>query len=328
MEKLINNFPEQIQEAIEIGKKAQFTDVKKQFSNVIICGLGGSGIGATLVNDVLSNDIEIPIIVNKSYSLPAFANENSLVIISSYSGNTEETLISFEQAIKKGCKIVAITSGGEVEKICKTNNFDIVKIPSGHPPRACLGYSSTQVFFALNAFGLINNDFIEQLNSTITLLMTEKENIKKEAKDLTSKLIGKTPIIYSSNNFEAVAIRFRQQINENSKMLCWHHVVPEMNHNELVGWRIKDDSQAVVFIRNKSDLPRIQERMELNKKIISKCTTNIYEMWSKGNSNLEKSMYLIHLGDWVSLYLSHLREVDTTEVKVIDFLKGELAKNK
>ena len=132
--------------------------------------------------------------------------------------------------------------------------------------------------------------------------------------------------MYAANNFEAVATRFRQQINENSKMLCWHHVVPEMNHNELVGWRIKDDNQAVLFLRNQTDLPRIQERMELNKQIISKCTKNIYEIWSKGNSNLEKALYLINIGDWMSLYLSHLREVDTTEVKVIDFLKGELAK--
>ncbi len=326
MEKLINSFPEQLTEALSIGNKANFSNTSRQYLNVVICGLGGSGIGATLVNNILSDDIKVPIIVNKSYILPAFADKNTLVIISSYSGDTEETLAAFEAAIANGCKIVAISSGGKVEKICTNNHFDFIKIPGGFPPRACLAYSLTQIFFVLNGFNLINNDFIGQLEKTITLLNSEKENIKSEAKILTKKLIGKTPIIYTANNFEAVAIRFRQQINENSKMLCWHHVVPEMNHNELVGWRIKDDSQAVIFLRNETDLPRIQERIELNKTIISKCTNNIYEMWSEGNSNLEKALYLIHLGDWVSLYLSHLRDVDTTEVKVIDFLKGELAK--
>lgn len=326
MENLINTFSDQLKEALDIGNNIRISDIDKQYNNIVICGLGGSGIGGTLVNNVLEDEIKIPIFVNKGYTLPAFANMNTLVIISSYSGNTEETLASLEMAIERKCKIVAIASGGKVEEICKNKNFDFIKIPSGHPPRACLGYSMTQVLYVLKEFNLITNQFIKEIESTIKLLVSEKANIKIDAKKLSDNLINKTPIIYSANNFEAVAIRFRQQINENSKMLCWHHVVPEMNHNELVGWRIEDKNQAVIFLRNKSDLPRIQERMELNKTIISKCTTNIYEIWSKGNSNLEKALYLIHLTDWVSLYLSYLRKVDTTEVKVIEFLKGELAK--
>lgn len=326
MEKLIDSFSSQIERAIQIGQKAVITDKSTQFKNIVICGLGGSGIGATLVKKLLEPIAKIPIEVVKSYKLPAFATKESLVLISSYSGNTEETLSAMKEAMKRGCKIVAISSGGEIADICKAQNIDLITIPAGHPPRACLGYSLTQLFYVLNAFSIIDNSFENELESTIKLLNSEKENIKTEAKDLADKLIGKTPIIYSSDSFEAVSIRFRQQINENSKMLCWHHVIPEMNHNELVGWRIENDNQAVVILRNESDLPRIQERMELNKQIIAKCTKNIYEIWSKGNSDLEKSLYLIHVGDWVSLYLSYLREVDTTEVKVIDFLKGELAK--
>jgi glucose/mannose-6-phosphate isomerase len=297
-----------------------------QFNNIVICGLGGSGIGGTLAKKLLESKINIPIEVVKSYKLPAFASKNSLVIISSYSGNTEETLTTMKEAISKNCKVVAISSGGEISKICKEQNIDLVSIPGGHPPRACLGYSLTQLFYVLNAFSIIDNSFENDLKNTINLLDIEKENIKKEAKSLADKLIGKIPVLYSSDSYEAVAMRFRQQINENSKMLCWHHVIPEMNHNELVGWRIKNDNRAVVILRNKTDLPRIQERMELNKQIISTCTKIIFEVWSKGNSELEKSLYLIHLGDWVSLYLSYLREVDTIEVNVIDFLKGELAK--
>ena len=326
MEKLIDSFPKQLEDALKIGNKAKFTDTNNDYTNIIICGLGGSGIGGTLANDILFDEVKVPITVVKSYFLPAFANENTLVIISSYSGNTEETLAAMKDAINKNCKIVAVTSGGKIDKLCKKNNFDLINIPSGFPPRACLGYSTTQLFFILNAFKLIKSDYSFELNNSLKLLNLEKEDIQKKAKDLAGKLLGKMPIIYSANNFEAVSIRFRQQINENSKMLCWHHVVPEMNHNELVGWRIKDKNQVVIFLRNETDFPRIQERMELNKEIISKNISNIYEIWSKGNSMLERAMYLIHFGDWVSLYLSHLRKVDTTEVEVIDFLKGELAK--
>ena len=326
MEKLIKNFPNQLKEALQIGEKAQFTNTSNNYENIVICGLGGSGIGGSLINDIVFNEIKKPISVVKSYFLPAFANENTLVIISSYSGNTEETVAAMQEALKRNCKIVAVTSGGKVEEICKQNNLDHIIIPGGFPPRACLGYSTTQLFFILNSFGFIKSNYTKELSNSLALLENEQENIKKSAKELAEKLINKLPILYAANNFEAVAIRFRQQINENSKMLCWHHVVPEMNHNELVGWRIKDEHQAVVFLRNEDDFARIQERIELNKQIISKNTSNIYEIWSKGNSMLEKAMYLIHFGDWVSLYLSYLRGVDTTEVNVIDFLKGELAK--
>jgi glucose/mannose-6-phosphate isomerase len=135
-----------------------------------------------------------------------------------------------------------------------------------------------------------------------------------------------TPVIYVANGFEGVAVRFRQQINENSKMLCWHHVVPEMNHNELLGWRTNVDNLSVVYFRNKSDYERNQIRMDINKKVIAKFTNNITEIWSKGDSLIENSLYHINLGDWVSWYLSEMNNVDAIEIDVINFLKGELAK--
>jgi glucose/mannose-6-phosphate isomerase len=134
------------------------------------------------------------------------------------------------------------------------------------------------------------------------------------------------PVIYSDASFEGVAVRFRQQINENSKMLCWHHALPEMNHNELVGWTTPNDKLAVVFFRNETDYKRTQARMELTKKIVSGYTPHVFEIWSKGNTPIERTLYLVHLGDWISWYLSELKQIDATEVKVIDFLKGELAK--
>lgn len=328
MKNLIDTFTHQLSEAIEIGKKIELNQYKKPINNIVICGLGGSGIGASLVQNITQNSATIPITVIKSYALPGFVNENTLLIISSYSGNTEETVACFESALKLDCKIVSVASGGKVETLAKENNLDFIKIPGGMPPRACLGYSSVQLFYILNFFGFMPSSFKNDLLETIKLLDTEKKDIQAIAKKHADLLIGKLPIIYSSDSFEAVSVRFRQQINENSKMLCWHAVVPEMNHNELVGWRIKDENQVVVFLRNTTDHSRIQARMELNKKIISEYAGAVVEIWSKGKSDIQRAYYLINIADWVSLYLSELRNVDITEVKVIDFLKGELAKEK
>ena len=167
---------------------------------------------------------------------------------------------------------------------------------------------------------------VGHFDKAITLIDTEKADIQKQAISLAKKMHKQTPVIYVAYGFEGVAVRFRQQLNENSKMLCWHHVVPEMNHNELLGWRTNINDLAVVYFRNKSDYDRNQIRMDINKKVISKFTENITQIWSKGDSLIENSLYHINLGDWVSWYLSEMNNVDAIEIDVIDFLKGELAK--
>ena len=194
------------------------------------------------------------------------------------------------------------------------------------PPRSCLGYSLTQLLFVLNAAGIISNKFEKELEDSVSLLESEKQNIKKIAAEVCENLYDKFPVIYSAAGFEGVATRFRQQVNENSKMLCWHHVIPEMNHNELVGWVDKNENIGVVIFRNSNDFSRTQSRIENNKEVFAGCTSTIIELYSKGETKLEKSIYLIHLGDWISLYMAQKRGVDATEVNVIDRLKGALSK--
>ncbi len=162
--------------------------------------------------------------------------------------------------------------------------------------------------------------------ASIALLDAEMDDIQTKAKMIANMLFGKVPVIYTTDRMESVAVRFRQQVNENAKMLCWHHVIPEMNHNELVGWRIKNEDLAVIIFRNKDDHPRNQVRIDINKEIISNYTTSLIEVYSKGNNLVERSLYFVNLGDWISVYLADLRKVDSIEVKVIDFLKSELAK--
>jgi glucose/mannose-6-phosphate isomerase len=326
MKELISSFTAQLRQAIDIGSAATLTKPSAEIRNVIITGLGGSGIGGSIITQIIEKELKVPVIVNKDYFLPSFASSNTLVIVSSYSGNTEETLGALEVALERACKIVCITSGGKVAAIAKEKNLDCITIPGGMPPRACLAYSFTQLFFVLNEMGLIGSWFKEEFESSIHLIDHEEEHICAEAYYLAEKLHKKIPVIYSQANYEGVAIRFRQQINENSKMLCWHHALPEMNHNELVGWTIPNDKLAVVFMRNEDDYERTKARMELTKTIVSKYTPYVFEVYSKGSSQLQKSLYLIHFGDWVSWYLAEIRNIDATEVKVIEFLKGELAK--
>lgn len=327
MDKLIAKFPAQLKEALEIGRAANLTKHDKEIHNVYVAGLGGSGIGANFVKEFISQEIKLPITIGKGYNIPASVTENTLAIASSYSGNTEETLSSFEQIIKTGAKVVVISSGGKLIQLAQDRGYDYIQISGGWPsPRACLGFSLVQQLFVLNKLGFISEKTINEVEKSITLIEDQNEEIKKEAKEISIRLNNKIPIIYSTDRIEAVAVRLRQQINENSKMLCWHHVIPEMNHNELVGWRVKSDKWAVVYLRNEDDLKRNATRIEINKKIISDYADTIIEVYSKGDSLVEKAIYLVHLGDWLSYYLSELRQVDSIEVDVIDFLKSSLAK--
>ena len=326
MNDYIDDFSNHLREAIEIANNTSLTSCTKEIRNVLICGLGGSGIGGTIVSDIISPKVDIPITATKDYSIPNFVNEHTLVIANSYSGNTEETLYALEKCQSRAAEIAVITSGGKLKAIAEENKYNKIIIPGNQPPRAMFGYAFTELFFMLNHYGIIDDSFKSDFTKAIELLDTEKSDIQEQAMSLAKKMYKQTPVIYVANGFEGVAVRFRQQINENSKMLCWHHVVPEMNHNELLGWRTNVNDLAVVYFRNKSDYDRNQIRMDINKKVIAKFTENITEIWSKGDSLIENSLYHINLGDWVSWYLSEMNNVDAIEIDVIDFLKGELAK--
>ena len=325
MDQLIAGFTKQLSEALEIGKNAQLAPYDKEIKNILVSGLGGSGIGGNLAGEFIGKQLKVPMQVNKDYFLPRYINENTLVIISSYSGNTEETLQAFTTALEKNAHIVCITSNGKILEKAKEKNIDHIIIPGGMPPRACLGYSLVQQLFVLKHFGLTDDSFISSIEQSIQLLDQEENNIKDEAKSIAGNLSGKLPVIYVCADMEAVAIRYRQQFNENGKILCWHHVIPEMNHNELVGWRKKDDNLAVLLLRNKDDYARNRQRIDICKKIISEYTPHIIEIFSKGSDHIQKALYLIHLGDWLSFYLAQNKNMDAVEVKVIDHLKGKLA---
>jgi len=326
MKELIEDFTKHLANSIAICNASNLSTFNGKIDNVLICGLGGSGIGGTIISQVVANNANCPITINKDYKIPAFVGSNTLVICCSYSGNTEESLEMLSVAENKNAIITCITSGGKLAEIAQSKNYNHIIIPGGHPPRAAFGLGFPPLFYILNHYKVISEDYTSQFNTAIKTIDTEEINIITEAATITEKLMGKTPVIYAAANYEGVAIRFRQQINENSKMLCWHHVIPEMNHNELVGWTEKNDDLAVVLFRNDDDYYRTQKRMEVNKTVFAKYTSTIIEIYSKGNTHLERALYLIHLGDWISYLIAEKKGVDVTEVDVITNLKNELSK--
>ena len=327
MNQLIERFPAQLKEALQIGEEATIRAHSHSINKAYVAGMGGSGIGADFVAEFIVAECKIPYLVGKGYDTPAYIDQNTLFIASSYSGNTEETLNSINQVLLSGAKIICIASGGKLIELAKTHGLDYILLPGDWPsPRACLGFSLVQQLFVLNKLGFISMTTIDQVKSSIDLLKYDQDEIKNKAEKIANIIFKKTPIIYTSDRMESVAVRFRQQINENSKALCWHNVVPEMNHNELVGWKDRNDDLAVIFFRNKDDYKRNSIRMDINKETYIKYTNTIIEIYSKGQNLVERSMYLVHLGDWVTWYLAELRGVDSIEVRVIDHLKTELAK--
>lgn len=320
----IDRFPKQLEEALSIAEKAVLTK-KENIHQVLVTGLGGSGIGGSVVAELVQNDCKVPVLVNKDYFLPAYINQHTLVVVSSYSGNTEETLNCLHQALEKKAQIVCITSGGKVAEIAKSNNLDLIIVPGGNPPRTCLGYSVTQLLKVLHFNQFISIDFVSLLNKSIELMNTLHADITKEAQEIAKKLHTKIPVIYSLGSTESISVRFRQQINENSKMLCWHNVIPEMNHNELVGWTEKNENLAVVVLRTSFDYEKNVKRLTICKEVFSKYTPHYVEINAKGESKTEQAFYLINLTDYVSYFLAELRGVDAVEVNVIDYLKKELA---
>jgi glucose/mannose-6-phosphate isomerase len=338
MRELLLDFPLQFGIARESAAKANILFDKRDFNNIVFAGLGGSAIGADLVRSYLYFESSLPMQVVREYDLPAYVGSSTLVFISSYSGNTEETLSAYSQARKKGASIIAISSNGALKENCLRDGVTFIEIPKGLPPRCSLGYLSIIPLCLLTRLGLIK-DAASSIDKTIAVLeglkrhklnplVGAKDNI---AKYVAGRLVNKFPIIYSASvHFDTVATRMRCQLNENSKSLASSHVFPEMNHNEIVGWEQPAKifkNLAVIMLRDKGVHPRVNKRMDITREIILKEDPNIIEIYSEGEDLLARIFSLIYIGDFVSLYLAILYGIDPTPVERVTYLKKKLAED-
>lgn len=331
----IYNFPEQIDDAAEIGKRLKpETGLAKNIKNIIITGMGGSAIGGDIIRTYLAGTAKFPILVNRHYRLPAFIDNNSLVVASSYSGNTEETLSAFEDARSREAKIICITTGGELGERAGKYGLMTIKLPEGYQPRAALGYSFIPMLFLFSKMGLTNDvagdvaELVPGLKKYREQYAVEIKGNENPAKLLAQKLHGKIPLIYTGPELTgAVGLRWKGQICENAKMLAFNNQFSEFNHNELVGWeKIENyrDNLIAVFLRDNGDHPQIKKRMTVVRSVIERQGVEVIEISSQGDFPLGRIFSLIQLGDFASFYLAVLNQVDPTPIKVIDFLKDQL----
>lgn len=323
---LIENFPKHLLDALQIAQKSSLSPSPRKIENVVITGLGGSGIGAGIARDLLAKHSQVPICVNKDYEMPAFINEHTLVIACSYSGNTEETLMALESALDHHCMVAVICSGGKAEQIAKKHHLNMLQMPGGNPPRSMLGYSLMLLLWMLHHYEINRLPLINDVEQMAHWLQENKKALRTQAKEYADLLKGKIISVYACEGFAGIGERFRQQLNENAKMLGWNAAIPEMNHNELVGWSGGSDAVTACFISTPFDNPRNAKRLEINREIVGRYTPHVYTIGSEGDTPLRAALYLIHLTDFISYELSEINQVDIMDIHAIDYLKSELEK--
>ncbi len=324
MNDLILDFSNHLRTALSLASHVDLEKPEVDFKNVLILGMGGSGIGGAIVKNWIADDISIPVQVANDYQIPAYVDQDTLVIASSYSGNTEETMMALNEALERNVSVIAITSGGKLEKFCRENNFPVFVVPGGNPPRASLGYSLATLCAVFEKLELVTNRYTAMIERAGALLEAERESLQTMGMEVAKFMFKRTPIFYSTPHMEGLAIRCRQQINENSKGLAWQSVVPEMNHNELLGWTGGNASFAPIFLLSQYEFNRNLKRIEMTKEEISSRGSSSMTFVGKGESLVEETIYLMHILDWASLYLADLNGQDPVAIPVIDKLKAAL----
>jgi glucose/mannose-6-phosphate isomerase len=333
---ILTNFYKQISTSSNILKLAKIKIDGKKVKRVLYFGMGGSAIAGNLLYDILFDSCKVPIDVVRGYNSPAYCDEETLVIISSYSGNTEETISAAKEAIKGKPQIVAITSGGKIKELAEKHKWSLISIPSGLPPRQALGYIFFPLYLLLGKTGLVakSQENLNQLASFAAEVACRNDSTCSDGHILSEELAkmvkGKIPMIYSAAPyFQTVSRRWQNQFHENSKSMAFSNVLPEMNHNEIVGWE-QDTNVAkdliVIFLEDEMVHPRVKVRIDLTKKIVKQKGVKIVDIYTQGKTLLEKIFYLIILGDWTTYYLALHYKKDPIQIKNIDYLKNELAK--
>jgi len=313
------------------SNKIDLSSIKdKKFSSVVVAGLGGSAISGDLLQNFLGEELKLPYLVNRNYNLPPFANENTLLIACSYSGNTEETIEVIKKGIKKKCKIIIITTGGDAEKIAKGNSIPVVSLKKGFQPRYALGVSFFSLLKVFQEVGLIYNQG-EVVKKVISLWKIKGEEYCKEgnyAYKTAIDILGFIPIIYSAaDTTSAVGYRFKCQLNENSKLHAFHNIIPELNHNEIIGWESFQEKQfqaKVINIIDRDYHQQVRKRFEIMTGLIKKSKAQIIKIESNESDFKVRLMDMIYLCDWVSYYVGVLRGQDPSEIENINILKSRL----
>ncbi|ARA92619.1 MAG: bifunctional phosphoglucose/phosphomannose isomerase [Bacteroidetes bacterium] len=325
---LIRQFPDQLRDGRSRAQDVPLPAALDDLDHIVVAGMGGSAIGGDLVRTLVQPTAPVPMTVVRDYTLPAYVGPGTLLVASSFSGNTEETLTVLDEAARRRARILCVTSGGQMLEIARNEGYPVVQIPGGMPPRAALGYSFAAVMTLAERLGLAPAD-AAAWDEAMALLEAQTaacaDPAGNEALDLARTLHGKLPVVYSGPGLmEAVNLRWRGQFQENSKVYATGNLFPEMNHNEIMGWQYPGAVHAllaVVVLRDRGDHPRIRRRLDVTGRLLGDRAASWTEVESRGTAPLARLLSLVNLGDWVSFYLALLQAVDPTPIPLIDALK-------
>lgn len=332
----VSELPQQCQmawqQAQDLDLPADYGDVQ----HIVAVGMGGSAIGGALLQGLVADACDIPITVVRDYTLPAFVDgPDTLVIGCSYSGNTEETRTAFGQALERGARTMVITTDGKLGALAEEEDIPLVRFDYQSQPRAALGYSFVLLLGVAWHLGLIR-DYTADIEEAARVMEDWQAEIgpdvptaENAAKQLAQQIEGQIPVIYGAGFLAAVANRWKTQFNENAKHWAFFEVLPELNHNAVVGFGIPSvarDNTIALMLRSSLDHPRVQKRWDVTGELLAREGVDAEEIHGRGESALSQTLSLIHFGDYVSFYLAMLNEVDPTPVETIAFLKQRLAK--
>jgi len=336
----IFDFPEQLAEGLKISKASplnpnDFLGIK----NIVVVGMGGSAIGGDIIRSYLRSKLLVPFEICRHYTLPEYVDDETLVIASSYSGNTEETLAAVNDALNRKAMIVAVGSGGMLGDLAKVSEIPMAVVPTGIAPRAALGYILVPMLMVFEKIGLMKN-VAKDIEAATAGLQKHREKYIEDnaaatnpAKHLAEAIHGKMVVIYSGPTLtDPIGLRLKGQLCENAKVMAFANQFPEFNHNELVGWPPQIDAHkehlTVILLRDMDDHAQVRNRMNIVSEIIKSREVEIHEIHSRGATALERILSLVQIGDFVSYYLAVLNKVDPTPVVVIEALKKALADSK
>ena len=329
----IHNLPQICRQAWQLAEAFKLPDNYAHINKVVVLGMGGSAIGGDLVASLTENEAKIPVLIHRDYNLPAFVDGNTLVIASSYSGMTEETLSSFRQAIKTKARKLVITTGGSIKALAEEQDIPVFGFDYKSQPRAAMPFSFLSILNFIQKLG-----FIKDISSDVAEMVTVLEQLSAEineavplngnrAKQLTQQLHGKIVVVYGAGITSDAAHRWKTQLNENSKTYAFYEAFPELNHNTIVGYHFPEEmapSIAVVMLRSSHLLPQTLSRYDITAQLLNKAGIGYQIVEGSGKSVLAHIMSLVLLGDYISYYLAILNRIDPTPVEAIDFLKREM----
>jgi glucose/mannose-6-phosphate isomerase len=318
------------QAAMDFSLPAEYADVNK----VVILGMGGSAIGGDLIRSLVQFEAKIPVIIHRDYGLPAFVDDRTLLIASSYSGNTEETLSGFEPSLKTGARKLAMTTGGKLKEIAEANNVPVFTIEYKAQPRAALGFSFIPALGVLQKLGILADksadvaETVRVLEKLSTELDENSPLASNPAKQMAQRLWKKLPVIYGAGIAAEAAHRWKTQINENGKAWAFYEVFPELNHNATVGFPLPENVVRVIrviMLRSPLFNDRVKLRYEVTRELMERAGVEYEYVDSRGESALAQMVSLVSIGDYVSYYMAILHQVDPSPVDVISYLKDRLA---